>query len=347
MRDSAGVLLAVTCVVQARMGSTRLPGKVLAEVGGQPMLALMLDRLAPLAVDALVVATSDAAIDDPVAAVAAASGAHVVRGSVLDVLSRFDAALDAHPADLLVRLTADCPLADPAVVAEAIEAHRRLGSAYTSNTLVRTFPDGLDVEVVQASALRAAVAEAASPEEREHVTPFVYRRPHRFPLGAVRCEELLGRERWTVDTAEDLDFIRSVVAALPDRRAGWRAILEVAGRRSAAAPGTLELRPAGAADVGLGPWVAAHLEDPSVRTWVPMIDGRDLGWVRIAVRDGIGHLDLSLTHPEHTTDALIELQRALREDYQVVELTADRQEDEAAWLMAGFRALPAALRWQR
>ncbi|MCB0964211.1 MAG: NTP transferase domain-containing protein, partial [Acidimicrobiales bacterium] len=122
-------------VVQARAGSTRLPGKVLAPIGDRPMLGLMLARLAPLADRAhLVVATTVHDRDDPVAAVAAEAGWAVVRGDEDDVLGRFLEALGRHRADDVVRLTADCPLIDPAVVAAALDLHRRTGADYTSNT---------------------------------------------------------------------------------------------------------------------------------------------------------------------------------------------------------------------
>ena len=154
------------CVIQARMGSTRLPGKVLADLGGRPMLAFMLARVAPLVgrgVEEVVVATSDGAIDEPVAEVARAAGVAAVRGSEHDVLGRYLLALEDHPADTVVRLTADCPLTDPALVSEVLALHRRAGADYTSNTLIRTFPDGLDVEVMAAAALRTAAAEARRP----------------------------------------------------------------------------------------------------------------------------------------------------------------------------------------
>jgi spore coat polysaccharide biosynthesis protein SpsF len=153
-------------VVQARTGSTRLPGKVLADLGGEPLLAFMLRRLRPIAVDRLVVATSDDRRDDAVAAVAERAGVAVVRGPEDDVLARFAIALDAHPADTVVRLTADCPLVDPDVVDEALALHRRSGAAYTSNTLIRTFPDGLDVEVVSADALTDAASHATARRTR-------------------------------------------------------------------------------------------------------------------------------------------------------------------------------------
>ncbi|HMQ24518.1 MAG TPA: glycosyltransferase family protein, partial [Acidimicrobiales bacterium] len=217
-------------VVQARMGSTRLPGKVLADLGGRPVLQLMLERLTRAHVDRLVVATSNRPGDDPVADLAEALGVPVVRGSEADVLGRFLLALDRFPADDVVRLTADCPLIDPLVVDAAIGLHRRTGADYTSNTLERTFPDGLDVEVVRTEALRVAAAEAERADEREHVTPFVYHRPERFVLASLETGEQLGHERWTLDTADDLDRLRAVVAGLDDPvAAGWHDVLAVAG----------------------------------------------------------------------------------------------------------------------
>lgn len=217
-------------VVQARMGSSRLPGKVLTDLGGQPVLGLMLERLARAHVDHLVVATSDLPGDDPVAAFAESVGVSVVRGSEADVLGRFLVALDRFPADDVVRLTADCPLIDPVVVDAAIGLHRRTGADYTSNTLERTFPDGLDVEVVRADALRVAGAEAEIADEREHVTPFVYHRPGRFTLAALETGEHLGHERWTLDTADDLERLRAIVVGLDDPvHAGWHDVLAVAG----------------------------------------------------------------------------------------------------------------------
>jgi spore coat polysaccharide biosynthesis protein SpsF (cytidylyltransferase family) len=219
------------CVLQARMGSTRLPGKVMAELGGRPALAFMLDRLAPLQVDQLVVATSTAEGDDRLEVLAKEKGVAVVRGPEEDVLARFMVALDAYSATHVVRLTGDCPLMDAAVVATALQVHAREGADYTSNTLVRTFPDGLDVEVVTAVALREAYDEAVDLAEREHVTPFVYRRPDRYRLAGFESGEDLGAERWTLDTAADLERIREIVEKLDDPvAAGWRDILAVAGR---------------------------------------------------------------------------------------------------------------------
>lgn len=163
-------------VVAARTGSTRLPGKVLADLAGMPMLELQLRRLLPLTTrtDArIVVATTDLAADDPVAALADELGVAVVRGAADDVLGRFSIALVRHPSDLVVRLGADSPLTDPFVVGAAIDLHRAAEADYTSNTLPRSYPQGLDVEVLSARALRAAELEADDPVDvfaagREH-----------------------------------------------------------------------------------------------------------------------------------------------------------------------------------
>src|SRR4051812_28949414 len=184
------------CVVQARTGSSRLPGKVLADLGGRPMLRFLLDRLGGLGHHRadVVVATSTEPRDDPIAEIARDAGRPVVRGSEHDVLDRFVAALDAFPARDVVRITADCPLTDAALIDAVVAHHRAMAADYTTNTLPRTFPKGLDVEVVNADALRSAHREATGPSEREHVMPFFYRRPERFRLANLRNDEPLGDE---------------------------------------------------------------------------------------------------------------------------------------------------------
>jgi spore coat polysaccharide biosynthesis protein SpsF len=202
-------------VLQARASSSRLPGKVLLSILGRPMLARQLDRIARArTLDGIVVATSADPSDDAVAALAAECGAAVHRGPLDDVLARVHGAAVAHGAAHVVRLTGDCPLCDPAVIDRVVAAHREAAADYTSNTLVRSFPDGLDVEVVTAAALAAAAAEAKLPSEREHVTPFVWKRPERFRLHAVPYREDLSRLRWVVDTAADLEVVRDVFARL-------------------------------------------------------------------------------------------------------------------------------------
>lgn len=198
-------------VVQARTGSSRLPGKVVMDLGGIPMLAFQLRRLAPLG-ERVVVATSDRPGDDVVEGVAHAEGVDVVRGSETDVLGRFAATLDAHPsADVIVRLTADCPLTDPAIVRAVLARLDESGADYASNVHPRSFPKGLDVEACTVAALRAAAIDAVDPYDREHVTPFLYRNPGRFTVANVDSCADLGELWWTVDTAADLDSVRAMV----------------------------------------------------------------------------------------------------------------------------------------
>ena len=201
------------------MSSRRLPGKVLAPVAGQPMIQRQIERIRHATrIDKLVVATSDRSDDDAIAALCDAIGQPCFRGSLDDVLGRFVGALDAHgPADHVVRLTADCPLIDWTVIDRCIYEHTSGGADYTSNAIERTFPDGLDVEVLRADALRAADAEARDHESREHVTPFVYSNPARFRIRHVTQPENLAALRWTVDNPDDLAFVRDVYAHLYSR----------------------------------------------------------------------------------------------------------------------------------
>ena len=204
-------------VIQARMSSSRLPGKVLAEVAGAPMLGRQVERLRrSRRMDELVVATSDQASDDPVADYAARLDLTVVRGDLDDVLGRFGLALEAFPeAATVVRMTADCPLTDWRVLDAVIDHRAATRADYASNTPeVRTYPHGLDIEVMTAAALRTAVREASDPYEREHVTPFLYRNPRRFRIESISQTPSLAHLRWTVDHPADLDFVRHVYGAL-------------------------------------------------------------------------------------------------------------------------------------
>jgi len=341
----------VLCVVQARTGSTRLPGKVLQPITGRPMLGFMLDRLATLAVDDLVVATSDLDRDDPIAEIARAVGVEVVRGSESDVLARFGTSLDRFPADHVVRLTADCPLSDPRLIEAVVATHLRRGADYTSNVLPRTFPKGLDVEVVTAAALRAAIDEARATDEREHVTPFVYRRPERFRLTNHAASVPLGAEWWTVDTAADLEFVRRAVERVGRADAPWVEILRAVGCRAPVRPGALFLRPVKAEDserllgwrndahsvrwsttarpVGEDEheaWYGRVLDDAGRRIWIGEVDGAAVGMVRVDVREAVGTVSVAVD-PERRghgagSGLVRALQRELLGDCQVVELRA-------------------------
>ena len=203
-------------VLQARMSSSRLPGKVLAEVAGMPMLGRQVERLRrSRRLDELVLATSDQASDDAVADYAARLDLTVVRGDLEDVLGRFGLALDAYPeARTVVRMTADCPLTDWRVLDALIDLYTASGADYANNTATRTFPHGLDVEVMKASVLRLAAQEATSPHDREHVTPFLYNSGGRFRTQVLTQAPSLAHLRWTVDHPEDLDFVRHVYGTL-------------------------------------------------------------------------------------------------------------------------------------
>ena len=207
--------VATTAILQARVSSTRLPGKVLAPILGEPMIARQVERIRRARlIDDLVIATSDDSSDDPLAEWAQAEGLTVYRGSLDDVLGRFVGVIEAFGPETVVRLTADCPLASPSVIDTVIEHFRDSGADYCSNTLTPTFPDGLDVEVVRASVLTAVAEISTDPAEREHVTLGVYRRPERFRLASYAGAPDLSDLRWTVDTADDLTFVTRVYEAL-------------------------------------------------------------------------------------------------------------------------------------
>jgi len=199
------------------MTSTRLPGKVLLPLAGAPMIVRQIERIRRCRrIDQLVAATSGEPSDDPLAAVLQDAGALVFRGSLDDVLGRYVGALDAFgPADNVVRLTGDCPLADWEVIDAVVERHLQSGADYTANTWGRrSFPKGLDVEVVRSGVLREAAAEARDVYEREHVTPFIYHRPERFRLEGVEQVADEGEVRWTVDLPSDYDFTSAVYDSL-------------------------------------------------------------------------------------------------------------------------------------
>jgi spore coat polysaccharide biosynthesis protein SpsF len=202
-------------VLQARTGSSRLPGKVLRPLAGKPMLERQLERLRRArAIDRLVVATSDDPQDEAIAALCGRTGTACFRGSLLDVLDRCYRAAAPYAPDHVVRLTGDCPLCDPELVDRVVARHLEGGYDYVSNTLVPTFPDGLDVEIMRYSCLETAWREAALPSQREHVTPFIHGQPARFRLGLVRNDTDLSALRWTVDEPEDFALVERIYEAL-------------------------------------------------------------------------------------------------------------------------------------
>lgn len=209
------MIILILGILQARVSSTRLPGKVVREILGAPMLARQLERvLRSRAMDRLVVATSVDQTDDIIERLCSGRGVPCFRGSLEDVLDRFYRAARPYNPDHVVRLTGDCPLADPELIDRVIHFHTRGGYDYTSNTVVPTFPDGLDVEVVRFSCLVRAWEEADLPSQREHVTLFMYNNPERFKIGSFRGGSDLSRMRWTVDEPRDLEFVTKIYEAL-------------------------------------------------------------------------------------------------------------------------------------
>lgn len=229
--------MTVAAVIQARMGSTRLPGKIMRPLAGRPVLAHVIERVraCPL-IREVVVATTALPRDDVVVELADSQGVRTHRGSEDDVLSRvYDA---ARGADVVVRVTADCPLLDPDLLERMLlrfTAAREAGRAldYLSNTIVRTYPRGLDAEIVTFEALERAYRQAIDPYEREHVTPYIYRHPEMFRIEPFTGERDLSGLRWTLDTEEDYRFLTEISAALAGQDAsfGMQAVLDLLARR--------------------------------------------------------------------------------------------------------------------
>ncbi|MGA9533696.1 MAG: glycosyltransferase family protein [Anaerolineales bacterium] len=227
----------VVAIIQARMGSSRLPGKVLADLVGQPMLSHVLRRAARIPdVDRCLVATTTSENDQPIVDLCAELGVKCFRGHPTDVLDRYYRAAVEAEADVIVRITGDCPLLDPDVSQRTLSAFLESDPPvdFAANRLPdhRTFPIGLDTEVCSFDALQTAHAQASAPHQREHVMPFLYENPDRFRIQLVDAERDLSHLRWTVDTAEDLEFVRAVYRALaPDIDFGMAKVLALLDRR--------------------------------------------------------------------------------------------------------------------
>jgi spore coat polysaccharide biosynthesis protein SpsF len=205
----------ISGILQARMSSTRLPGKVLLPILGKPMLERQIERvLRASSIDRLIVATTTEGADDAIASLAAELGIDTYRGSVDDVLDRFYRAAAPSRPSHVVRLTADCPLADWTLIDQAVQRALSGGFDYVSTALKPTWPDGLDAEVVAFEALETAWREARSLVEREHVTPFIVNQPHRFRHASIDSVVDLSAMRWTVDEPRDFEFVSRVYEAL-------------------------------------------------------------------------------------------------------------------------------------
>ncbi len=213
-------------IVQARMGSTRFPKKVMQTICGMPMIGLLLKRLAnSKRIDKIILATSGDLRNDPLAEYVQTLGYTVFRGSEEDVLDRYYHAAKEAEADLVVRITGDCPLVDPVLVDEVISKLINDGVDYASNTVPPTYPDGLDVEVFTFLALENAWNNAKAPQEREHVTPFIYQ-SGKFSLTSLTCDTDYSGERWTVDEPADFEVAKKVFEHFnPRNDFGWLDVL--------------------------------------------------------------------------------------------------------------------------
>ena len=217
----------VAVVIQARMSSERVPGKVLAPLAGKPVLGHVLDRLSRFHV---VVATSTDASDDPVADFCAGRGTLCMRGPLEDVAARFAGVVAALGVDAFVRVSSDSPLLDPLLVDEAIALFDQTRPDLATNVFPRTFPKGQSVEVVDARTFLAVEPELTDTSDREHVTTFFYARPDRFRIENFAAEDPAPDVNLAVDTPADLERLDALVRALPDEY-GWRELAGSIGDR--------------------------------------------------------------------------------------------------------------------
>jgi len=209
-------------IIQARMSSTRLPGKVLADVSGKPLLYYVVERAraCPL-LDEVLVATTDKVADDMVMYFCREEGIPFFRGDPDDVLKRYADAARICNADTVVRITADCPLIDPEIIGKVVEQFRKGQCDYAANVLDRTYPRGLDTEVFSREILERLERSVHDPENREHVTFYIYCHPAEFRIASVTHPEDFSQHRWTVDTLDDLAFVRAVYNHFGHHKFSW------------------------------------------------------------------------------------------------------------------------------
>ncbi len=208
----------ILAILQARVSSTRLPGKVLMPILGVPMILLEIERIRRSKfIDKLIVATSICGTDDPLENLCKEHSINCFRGELEDVLDRFyHTALQYHP-EHIVRLTGDCPLIDPSIIDQVISFYMKNNYDYAGKAIEQTFPDGLDVEVLRFSCLKQAWEEAVMPSEREHVTPYIHKNPELFSIGHYKNSIDLSNLRWTVDEPLDFELITKIYESIyPD-----------------------------------------------------------------------------------------------------------------------------------
>ena len=221
----------IIAIVQARMGSTRLPGKVVMDLIGKPMLVHELSRISRAKrISSLVVATTTSSLDDGIVDVCKEHDWHCFRGSEPDVLDRYYQCAKQFGADSIVRLTADCPLIEPTIIDKVVEEfiQKSPDVDYVSNIIPqRTFPLGLDTEVMSFSALERSWIEDTNPALREHVTQYILRNPDKFNIAGVMNDRDLSNLRWTVDTKEDFQLIKEIYTFFGNNRFSWNDVLDL------------------------------------------------------------------------------------------------------------------------
>lgn len=219
--------MSIAIFIQARMGSTRLPGKVLMPLDGKPVLGHVLARVLASGVGEPIVLTTISPKDLPIVKYCTELGVRVFCGSENDVLDRFWQAAKLLDVQNIVRITADCPILDPQVLARVVQEHLESGADYTSNVQVESYPDGLDVEVFQKSALQKAWTEAELISDREHVTPYIRKNHQLFRQHSVENADNLSSLRWTLDNEEDYSFLSAVYGKLGSQKVfGMAQVLE-------------------------------------------------------------------------------------------------------------------------
>ena len=225
----------IIAIIQARMGSSRLPGKVLMDISGESMLSRVVNRSKQAKLlNQIVVATSDKPADDAVVLEADRLGVAFFRGSENDVLDRYYKTAQSFSAEVVVRVTSDCPLIDPSIIDKVINAFLNSTADYASNGIVRTYPRGLDVEAFTMSALTKDWQQANKPYERIHVTPYLYKNPNLFEVLSVTNSHDYSNYRWTVDTPEDLECVRRIYERLDDKISfNWHDVLDLCEKEPA------------------------------------------------------------------------------------------------------------------
>lgn len=216
----------ILAILQARMSSTRLPGKVAMDANGIPMLAYEIQRISQSKrIDRLIVATSINPEDDRIEQITHTSGVECFRGDLKNVLDRYYQCAKRFQPAHVVRLTGDCPLIDPHVIDGVIDLHIQSHADYTTNGIKRTFPNGLDTEVMRWQTLQIAHANAKLESELEHVTPYIYNHPEEFKIEHY-CNDIdYSYLRWTLDYQDDYELLTKIIRSQPNNTFSWKDLL--------------------------------------------------------------------------------------------------------------------------